>query len=60
MMNNNKAMSIIEYSLLLVIVIAALFSMGAYLKRSVSGRWRQSADTFGSGRQYNSSAMQIW
>jgi len=59
-MNNSRAISVVEYSLLLVIVIAALFSIGVYIERSICGRWRQSGDSFGYGRQYNSSAMQIW
>jgi len=47
-----KAMSVLEYSMLIAIVVAALVGMQIYLKRAVSGRWRQAADTFGYGRIY--------
>jgi Flp pilus assembly pilin Flp len=49
---NRKAISIIEYSLIVAVVVAALFGIQIYLKRAISGRWRQAADTFGFGRQY--------
>ena len=47
-----KAISVIEYSMLVAIVVAALLGMQIYLKRAISGRWRQAADTFGYGRIY--------
>lgn len=42
-----------EYVALITIVAAALMSMNIYVKRSVCGRWRDSADSFSNGRQYN-------
>jgi len=42
----------IEYAMLTVIVTAALLGMAFYLQRGLAGRWRESADTFGFGRQY--------
>jgi Flp pilus assembly pilin Flp len=48
----NKANLVIEYAVLIVVIIAALLGISVYLKRAVSGRWRESADTFGHGRQY--------
>ena len=42
----------IEYAFLIAIVVAALIGMSVYLKRSLSGKWRSAADTFGYGRQY--------
>jgi len=47
-----KGMSIVEYSLLIAVAVAAMFGAQVYIKRAVSGYWRQSGDTFGFGRQY--------
>ncbi len=47
-----KGMSVVEYSLLLAIVIAALLAMQVYVKRAVSGRWKEAGDVFGYGRQF--------
>lgn len=44
-------MSVVEYSLLVAIVIAALLAMQVYVKRAVSGRWKEAGDVFGFGRQ---------
>jgi len=57
-----KAISVIEYSLIVAVVTAALLGMQIYMKRAISGRWRQAADTFGYGRQYGSPSkgFQIW
>lgn len=65
-----KAISTIEYSLILAVVIFAIVGMQVYFKRAICGRWRQAADTFGFGRQYDPNydpkytgpkpAFQIW
>lgn len=47
-----KGMTVIEYALLISAVAVAFLGMGVFLKRAVSGRWKQSADVFGFGRQY--------
>ena len=52
-----KGMSIIEYSLLIAIVAAALLAMQFYLKRAVSGRWKEAGDVFGFGRQANKTLL---
>lgn len=57
---NLKATSVIEYSLILTLVVAAILGMQIYLKRAISGRWRQAADTFGYGRQYAAPEIKIW
>lgn len=57
---SNKAMSIIEYSMVVAVVVAALVGMQIYIKRAISGRWRQAADTFGFGRQYDAPEVRIW
>ncbi len=55
-----RAVSAVEYSLIVAVVVAALLGMQVYVKRAVSGRWRQAADTFGYGRQYDSKEMNIF
>jgi Flp pilus assembly pilin Flp len=49
---HSRAGLAIDYVLLWVIVIAALISMSVIIKRALCGKWRQSADSFGYGRQY--------
>jgi len=55
-----KGISFIEYTMLIAIVVAALVGIQIYLKRAICGRWRQAADTFGFGRQYNAPNIKIW
>jgi len=52
-----KAMSVVEYSLLIAIVIAGLLAMQFYLKRAVCGRWKEAGDVFGFGRQANKTLL---
>lgn len=47
-----RAASMIEYALVVAVVIAALLGIQVYVKRAICGRWRQAADVFGYGRQY--------
>lgn len=54
-----RALSIIEYLLILTVITAALLGMQIYMKRAISGRWRQSADVFGHGRQYDAPEVTI-
>jgi Flp pilus assembly pilin Flp len=42
----------IEYSALVAIVAAALVGMSVYILRAVCGKWRETADAIGDGRQY--------
>ncbi|HLD40575.1 MAG TPA: hypothetical protein VJA84_00175 [Candidatus Omnitrophota bacterium] len=52
-MEAKRAFSTIESALIIAIVVAALIGMSVYLKRAVCGKWRDTADTFGYGRQYS-------
>lgn len=52
-MRSRRGVTAIEYSLLLAVVVAGIVGAQIYLKRAISGRWRQAADTFGYGRQYD-------
>ncbi|MFC1510576.1 hypothetical protein ACFL49_02840 [Candidatus Omnitrophota bacterium] len=47
LIKTKRGQSIIEYSLLIMIVIAALLSVGNYFKRGVQGRWKASVDEMG-------------
>ena len=47
-----RAFSTIEYALLIAVAVAALITMSVYIKRAVSGRFKDTADSFGFGRQY--------
>lgn len=49
---HKKAQSLIEYSALLAILVAALLAMFTYLRFSFQGRIKESADVFGRGEQY--------
>jgi Flp pilus assembly pilin Flp len=48
-----RAMSVIEYAVLIAAVAIAVIGMGVFLRRAVSGKWKQAADVFGFGRQYS-------
>ena len=50
--NKRSGFLALEYALLIAIVVAAFLGMSGYLKRSLSGKWRSVADSFGYGRQY--------
>jgi len=50
---NNKAFSILEYTVLFVIIIGAFLIMRNYIQRGIYGNWGQSGQTFGFGRQYD-------
>ncbi len=47
-----KGVSILEYAILISVLLLALFAMQNYLRRAVSSKWREAADAFGGGRQY--------
>ena len=44
--------SAIELSLVLVVGILALVAMWGLMKEAIMGRWKESADTFSFGLQY--------
>jgi len=52
-----KGMSVVEYSLLMAVLIAALLAMQVYVKRAVNGRWKEAGDVFGFGRQTNNTIL---
>lgn len=52
---NKQGQSILEYSVILACVIAALVGMQIYVKRGISGGLRNSADTI--GKQYDPNSI---
>ena len=46
-MKKNSGQSLLEYSIMAIIVIAALLTMMNYTKRSLQGRWKTSLDDLG-------------
>jgi Flp pilus assembly pilin Flp len=48
-----KGMSLIEYAMLVAVVGLAILGMSIYVRRAVEGKWKQSIDIFGYGRQYD-------
>ena len=49
--NFRKGQSPLEYTIFIIIVLAAFLAAGNYLKRGIQGRWRDVAD--GLGDQYD-------
>lgn len=48
----NAAQSTLEYIVIIGILVAVLMVIGYYYKRSLQGKYKQAADVFGSGEQY--------
>lgn len=54
-----KGMTTLEYSVLVVVLLASLLAMQVVLRRAISAKWKQTADGFGSGRQYEPGSTTI-
>jgi Flp pilus assembly pilin Flp len=54
-MLNRKGQSIIEYTVIIVIILGVMIAMKDYVKRGVQGRWKSAAD--GLGDQYDPQAI---
>ena len=52
MRKNISGQSLLDYILLFTIVIASLLIMGYYIRNSLSGKYRETADVFGQGETY--------
>ena len=50
-MKKNKGQTLIEYSILIMILLAVFVAMNTYVKRGIQGRWKSSVD--GMGDQYD-------
>lgn len=49
----------LEYVILIFIVVVAILAMRRYLTNALSGKWKESADVFGSGRQYQPAVTKL-
>ena len=47
----SKAQSTLEYTVLIIVLIAVAIAMVTYFKRSLQGRYRQTGDVIGGGEQ---------
>ncbi len=56
---NHKGLTVIEYSVMITVIVAALIGMSVVIKRSLSGKWRGVGDQFGSGRQYEPGVTEV-
>ena len=57
--NSQRGQSAIEYAVAVTVLVAALVGMSVYMKRALSGKWRQVGDSFGYGRQYDPCATSV-
>ncbi len=56
----NRAQSILEFTVLIIIIMAVFLSMTYYIKRGMQGRWKSAIDDFGDQydpQQTNSTAI---
>jgi len=54
-MYNRKAQTILEYTVVLIIIIGVLIAMKNYIKRGIQGRWKSATDDF--GEQYDPTSV---
>jgi hypothetical protein len=50
---NKKAFSVVEYTVLFVIVVGAFLVMRSYIQRGIYGQWGRTGQSFAFGRQYD-------
>jgi Flp pilus assembly pilin Flp len=46
-MHKRRGQTILEYTIILVIILGVLVTMKDYIKRGFSGRWKSATDDFG-------------
>ena len=49
---SKMGMTTLEYSVVVLAMVIALLAVQVSLRRAISYKWREAADSFGSGRQY--------
>ncbi len=57
--NNFSGQAILEYVVIVIVTVAALIAMSGFLRRHIQGSWRDSADSLGQGRQYESGVTAV-
>jgi len=50
--NNRQGQTVLQYAVLIILVAAAFMAMRSYLLGALQEKYRQSADVFGEGEQY--------
>ena len=50
-MRNHKGQTILEYTVIVIIILGVMIAMKDYIKRGIQGRWKSAADDF--GEQYD-------
>jgi hypothetical protein len=53
-LKNHKALALIEYVMLIIIVLSGLAIMKTYVSRALNGNWKEAGDSLAFGRQYQS------
>lgn len=43
---NDRAQSVLEFTVLIIIIMAVFLSMSSYVKRGMQGRWKSAIDDF--------------
>jgi len=46
-MYNRKGQTILEYTVIVIVILGVLITMKDYIKRGVQGRWKSAADQLG-------------
>ena len=46
-MRNRKGQTILEYTVILIIILGVMIAMKDYIKRGIQGRWKSATDDFG-------------
>ncbi len=44
---HRRGQSLLEYSILIIIILGVFLAMNMYVKRGIQGRWKSSVDTLG-------------
>ena len=46
-MRRNKGQTILEYTVVVIIILGVMVAMKDYVKRGIQGRWKSASDNFG-------------
>ena len=46
-MRNRKGQTILEYTVIFIIILGVMIAMKDYIKRGIQGRWKAATDDFG-------------
>lgn len=59
-MRNRKGQTILEFTVIIIIILGVMITMKDYIKRGIQGRWKSASDDFGDQydpRSVNSSIL---